>query len=247
MKLSVKNKVAFVSGSNRGIGKAITIELLEKGVSKVYAGARNINTLDELKTKYGARLIPVELDVTKDGTISKAAQIATEVEILINNTGTLSIGNFLGGNLLESLKTNLEINLWGMVKLTDVFMDTIREKKSGAIVSISSVGGLANMPMELTYSASKAAVHSVIQGLRGELKNTGILVAGVYPGPVETDFWRGHENDMTKASPKTVAENIIQAIQEGVEDIFPDATSKQVSAGYYQSPKALEKQFSNFI
>jgi len=246
MKLSIKNKVAFVSGASRGIGMAITIELLENGAKKVYAGARNIDDLKALKVKYKGRLVPLKLDITKDETIKEVAQIANDVEILVNNSGMLSVGNFLGGNLLESLKANLEVNLWGMVKLTDALMETIRKNDEGAIVSVSSVGGLANMPMELTYSVSKAAVHSVIQGLRGELKHTNILVSGVYPGPVDTDFWLGHENEMPKSTPKIVAENIVKAIQNGVEDIYPDDTSKQVSAGYNQSPKAIEEMFSKF-
>ena len=76
----IQGKVALVSGSNRGIGKAITIELLEKGAKKVYAGARNIGSLEELKSQYGDRLVPVELDVTKDNTISQVAENAKDVE-----------------------------------------------------------------------------------------------------------------------------------------------------------------------
>ena len=75
-KIDVEGKVALVSGSSRGIGKAITIELLENGVKKVYAGARDVSTLDELKEKYGERLVPVELDVTKDETIENVSNQA---------------------------------------------------------------------------------------------------------------------------------------------------------------------------
>jgi len=244
-KISIEGKVALVTGSNRGIGKALTVELLENGAKKVYACARDTSTLDELKVKYGEKLVPLELDVTDDASIANAAKTATDVQILINNAGIFAFGNFLKGNLLESLKTNLDVNLWGVVKLTNALLNTLKSQESAAILNVSSVAGLASMPMGLTYSASKAAVHSVTQGLRGELASTNILVSGVYPGPIDTEMTKGFE--MEKASPKTVAKNVIAGIKEGVEDIYPDPMSKQVGQAYASGPKAVEKQFSSYV
>lgn len=243
-KIQVEGKVAFVSGSNRGIGKALTIALLEHGAKKVYAGARNITKLESLKSCYGDRLVPVELDVTSDQSITNAANLATDVEILVNNAGIFSVGNFLKGNLLESLHTNFEVNVWGLVKLTHAFLESLRAKEAAAIVCVSSIIGLASMPMGLTYCASKAAVHSVIQGLRGELKDSKILVSGVYPGPIDTDMTK--ELEMDKDSPENVAENIIKGLIAGVEDIFPDSMSSEVGKAYFESPKAVESKFSGF-
>jgi len=243
-KMQIDGKVAFVSGSNRGIGKAVTIALLEHGAKKVYAGARDITKLDSLKSCYGERLVPVVLDVTNDHSINQAASLAKDVEILINNAGIFSVGNFLNGNLLESLHTNFEVNVWGLVKLTHAFLETLREKDTAAIACVSSIIGLASMPMGLTYCASKAAVHSVIQGLRGELNDSNILVSGVYPGPIDTDMTK--ELEMDKDSPENVAENIIKGLIAGDEDIFPDSMSSEVGKAYFESPKSVEKQFSAF-
>ncbi|MFK7772478.1 MAG: SDR family oxidoreductase [Saprospiraceae bacterium] len=245
MKVSIKGKTALVSGANRGIGKAITETLLDNGAKKVYAGARNVASLNDLKTKYGDRLIAVELDVTKDESIANAASTAGDIDILVNNAGVMSPGNFTNGNMLESMKTNFEVNVWGLTKLTNAFFNQMKKSESAAIVSISSVAGLANMPLISTYSASKAAVHSIVQGLRGELSDSNVLVCGVYPGPIDTDMAKGIE--MEKDSPENVARNILQAIEEGVEDVFPDAMSKQVGAGYMASPKAIETQFGGFV
>ena len=243
--MNIQGKTALVSGANRGIGKAITIELLEAGAKRVYAGARNTNTLTELHNTYGERLVPIELDVTKDDTIQHAAETAKDVDILVNNAGIFAFGNFLGGNLLESFDSNLQVNLYGLVKLTNAFLPTLKEKENAAIVCISTMAALANMPMGLTYSASKAAVHSTIQGLRGELHNTNILVTEVYPGPIDTDMTKDFD-DIEKDSPETVAKNVIIGIQEKKEDIFPDKMSQQVGPQYFTSPKTLEKQFSEF-
>jgi len=243
-RISIEGKVVFVSGSNKGIGKAVTIELLENGAKKVYAGARDIKTLKDLKSCYGERLVPVELDVTKDESVAMAGKMATDVEILINNSGVFSVGNFLNGNLLESLQTNFDVNVWGLVKLTNALLGSLRKQQSAAIVSVSSIIGLASMPMGLTYCASKAAVHSIIQGLRGELKDSNILVTGVYPGPIDTEMAKDLE--MEKDTPQNVAKNIVEGIKEGLEDIFPDVMSSQVGEAYFTSPKAVETQFSGF-
>lgn len=244
MKVSIKGKNALVSGANRGIGKAITESFLDNGANKVYAGARNVESLQGLKEKYGERLVPVELDVTDDNTIANAASQATDVDVLVNNAGVLVQGNFGGGNMLESLQTNFDVNVYGVVKLTDAFYNQIKDKDSGAILYVSSVAGLANMPVFSSYSASKAAVHSIVQGVRGELKNTNILVAGVYPGPIDTDMAKGFELD--KDSPENVANNIVNAMEAGIEDIYPDVMSTQIGQAYSASPKGVESEFANW-
>ena len=245
MKESINGKTALVSGANRGIGKAITEALLDNGAKKVYAGARNIASLNDLSTKYGDRLVPIELDVTKDESIANAASTATDVDILVNNAGVMVPGNFTHGNMLESMQTNFEVNVWGLAKLTNAFFNKMKTSESAAIVSIASVAGLANMPLASTYSVSKAAVHSIVQGLRGELRDSNVLVCGVYPGPIDTEMAKGITMD--KDTPENVAKNVIQAIEEGVEDVFPDVMSEQIGAGYMSSPKAVETQFGGFV
>jgi len=243
-KITIQGKIALITGANRGIGNAITKELLEKGAAKVYAAARDTDSLSELVEQYGEKVVAVQLDVTDDASIVKAAETATDVQILVNNAGIIPMGNFLGGNLIETLEANLEVNVWGLVKVTNAFVKPMAELESAAIVNISSMAGLGNMPMMLTYSTSKAAAHSITQGLRAELKDTGVLVSGVYPGPIDTDMTKGFE--MPKDSPENVARNVVQGIEDGNEDIFPDAMSQQMGALYMTSPKEVETQFGNF-
>lgn len=244
VKINVEGKVAFISGSNRGIGKAIVVEMLESGAKKVYAGARNISSLSALAEKYGERIVPVQLDVTNDESIKNATASLSDVEILINNAGVLAPGGFTTPDALDNLMSHLSVNVFGLVKLTNALVDSIKSKESGAIVNVSSVAGLGNMPMLGTYSASKAIVHSITQSVRGELANDNILVAGVYPGPIDTDMAKGFE--MEKDSPENVAKNIVASLANGEEDIFPDVMSTQVGAGYASSPKGIEKEFAAY-
>jgi len=244
-KIDPRGKVAFVTGANRGIGRSIVIALLDNGASKVYAAARDTTTLATLKEQYGDRLIPIELDVTKNETIQRAAEIATDVNILINNAGVLAFGGFFDDDVLNSLETNLNVNVWGLVRVSKAFINTLRKGESNAIVNLSSVAGLANMPMLGTYSASKAAVHSITQGMRGELAQDNIRVLGVYPGPIDTDMAAGFP--MEKESPENVANKLIDALKTDVDDVFPDPMAVQSGATYASQPKELERQFGSMV
>ncbi len=100
------------------------------------------------------------------------------------------------------------------------------------------------MPIASTYSVSKAAVHSITQGMRGELAKDNVLVMGVYPGPIDTDMAAGVE--VEKDSPENVARNLAEGLMDGVEDMFPDVMSKQIGEFYASNPKAVEQQFGGY-
>ena len=244
-KINPEGKTVFISGSNRGIGKAIAVELLEQGARKVYAGARDIESLNDLKEKYGDKLVPIKLDVTDQNSINDASSKVEDVDILVNNAGVFAVGGFLSDQGIESLESNLNVNLLGVAKLTKSVIDQLKQPKETAIINISSVAGLANMPMAGTYSASKAAVHSLTQGIRGELANDNVLVMGVYPGPIDTEMAK--DLPMEKDTPENVAKNIVNGLVEGKEDVFPDVMSEQVGSLYSTSPKSVENNFAAFV
>ena len=104
----------LVSGANRGIGKAITEELLNKGIRKVYAGARKLESLTELKEKYGDRLEPIQLDVTNQASVDNAAKVASDSTMLINNAGVMAHGGYKSENMLDSISQNIEVNVLGV-------------------------------------------------------------------------------------------------------------------------------------
>ncbi|MFT4851364.1 MAG: NADP-dependent 3-hydroxy acid dehydrogenase YdfG [Sediminicola sp.] len=244
-KINLQGKVALVTGANKGIGRAIVIELINQGAAKVYAGSRNINNLDSLISEFGDKVVPLELDVTNDTQIKKVVELATDINILVNNAGALHFGNFTDGGILEAIKENFEVNVYGTLKVTQAFLPTLKSKEQAAILNVSSIGGLANMPMGHGYSVSKAAVHSITQGLRGELKDTNVFVAGIYPGPIDTEMGnRGPRID--KDTPENVAISVVNGLQEGTEDIYPDMMAMQIGEAYASSPKSVEQMFARF-
>lgn len=247
MAVAVSGSVALVTGSNRGIGRALVEALLEKGAKKVYAGARKLDSLKELIEEFGDRVVGIELDVTNTEQIEAAAAAAPDVNLLINNAGVVGeMGVAITDPQNLSMgRREMEVNFFGTLAVSQAFAPILAANGGGGLVNISSVAGLVSFPPIPTYSASKAAVHSLTQSLRFGLQEQGTHVAGVYPGPVDTDMSK--DLPMAKASPTVVAGNILNALEEGQEEIFPDDMAQEMGAGYEQSPKELERQVTAMI
>ena len=241
----IEGKVAFVTGANRGIGRAFVEELLAAGAAKVYAGARNAQTLTDLVEKGNGRVVPVTLDVSKPETIEAAAAAHKDVAVLINNAGIASFEGLISADSTDAARNEMEINYFGVLNMTRAFAPTLAANGGGAIVNMSSIAGHVNFPMLGSYSASKAAVHSLTQGVRAELAAQGTLVVGVYPGPVDTDMAASFP--MEKASPKAVVQRILSAVATGEEDVYPDSAATEMHAGLLGDPKAFEKQVGEML
>lgn len=241
---TIDGSVALVTGANRGIGRALVEELLERGAAKVYAGARETERLHPLVEQFGERVVPLELDVTDDTQIEAAARVATDVQILLNNAGVVDGTSPAEPGGLEAAKREMEVNYFGILRLVSAFTPAL-EANGGAIGNVVSIGGLTNFTPYPTYSASKAAAHSMTQAYRALLGPRGIQVSGIYPGPVDTDMARDISFD--KATPRSVAARSLEGILAGEEEIFPDAMAEQFGAGWLQSPKASERQLAEML
>ncbi len=241
----IKGKAAFVTGANRGIGRAFVKELLAAGAAKVYAAARNTAALADLVETSGGRVVPVTLDVTKPETIRAAAAAHGDVAVLINNAGIAAFEGLISADGIEAARNEMEINYFGVLNVTRAFAPVLAKNGGGAIVNMSSIAAYVNFPVLGSYSASKAAVHSLTQGVRAELAAQGTLVVGVYPGPVDTDMAANFPAE--KATPASVAQKILAAVEAGEEDVHPDPTSVETYAGLIGDPKAVERQVGEML
>ncbi len=235
--MKLENQVIFVSGTNRGIGKAIIDALLKRKVKKVYAAARKI----EQSAWKDDRVVLIELDITSSPQIKQAAARAQDVNVLINNAGSLSGGSVLTATEQDLIR-DMQVNYFGTLNMIRAFEPLIAKNGPGAIANISSVVGLASMSQAAGYSASKAAVFSASQALRAELKNKNISVHTIFPGPIDTDMAR--DFNFPKTSSEVAAENIIKGIEAGSEDIFPDPFSVEIAGSWSKDPKAVERSFA---
>jgi len=240
--INLKEKSILITGANRGIGLALVEKSLEKDVNRVYATYRSAGNRSVLE-KFGRRVVPVRLDFGDKSTIADLSKSVPSLQVLINNAGLFTATNLLE-DTEEQLRNDLETNLFGTLAVSKALIPILKKEESAAIANLSSVAGLAPMPSFGGYSVSKAAVHSMTQSMRGQLRDSGIAVHGVYPGPVATRLTEGYDMETTPAS--VVAEKILEGIENGTEEIFPDAMSEQVGPLYHSSPKTLELNLSSF-
>lgn len=243
--MDIKGKTVLVTGANGGIGRALVEALLEKGVAKVYAAARSVAAVVELKHHDTERVVPLRLDVTHAPSVAAIAEQCRDVDLVINNAGVNRCVSLLDLTGMESAREEMEVNYFGTLAMCRAFSPVLAARGGGAIVNICSIIGLVNLPLNGTYCASKAAGHSLLQGLRAELIARNIHVIGAYPGPVDTRMTSGQE--MSKATPDQVAAAIVAGVENGDEDIFPDSMSLGVHAGLQKDSKQVEKEFAAMI
>ncbi len=241
----IEGKSALVTGANRGIGRAFVEELLAAGAARVYAAARNIETLADLVAKGNGRVVPLALDITKPDMIEAAARTYGDVALLINNAGVAAFEGIIDAQTGDPARDEMETNYFGTFNMIRSFAPVLAANGGGAIVNLSSIAAYVNFPVLGSYSASKAAVHSLTQGVRAELAAQGTLVVGVYPGPVDTDMAAGFPMD--KTPPNAVARTVLEGIEAGEEDIYPDPVSTEMHSGLLGDPKAVEKQAGEML
>jgi short-subunit dehydrogenase len=180
-------KSVLITGASSGIGKE-TAKLFTKKGFKVIATARNIERMEDLQ-ELGC--LNILMDVTNEESIQAAFEIMysknPQVDILINNAGYCQNG-FVEELTLSQLKHQFEVNVFGLIRISQMVLPKMRERRQGHIINIGSVGGDFTSPGAGAYHASKYALESFSDALRQELSNFGINVSLIKPGGVETAF-----------------------------------------------------------
>ena len=239
MNFSVKNKVALVTGANRGIGKSIVETLLKNGASKVYAAVRNLNSAADLVRASGGKVVAVEFDLAKAATIAAAAKIAKDVHLVVNNAGVLKVANPLAAGAIDALQFEIEVNVYGLIRTAQAFAPVLAANGGGAFVQLNSVVSLKNFADFATYSASKAAAYSITQGLRDQLKGQGTLVVSVHPGPIATDMADAAGLGAVAEPASLVADGIVAALAAGEFHVFPDTMARKFWSTYQGFARAV--------
>ncbi|QIZ75806.1 SDR family oxidoreductase [Ferrimonas lipolytica] len=232
MSFTIKDKVAFVTGANRGIGKSIVESFLQHGAKKVYLAVRNVESTKELEAKFGDKVVTIAADVADTDSVNRAAAQATDVDVVVNNAGVLGTTTPLADDVFDVLAHEMDINVYGLLRIAQAFADTLVNNQ-GALVQLNSVASIKNFSHVTSYAASKSASYSITQGLRDELGPKGVQIVSVHPGPIATDM--GSSAGFTNgASTNSVSEGIVDALAKGKFLLFPDEMAKQFE-GAYQS------------
>lgn len=215
------SKTILISGSTKGFGRAWTEAFLEKGY-KVAATARNIESLNDLKAKYGDAILPLTLDVNNRedsfAVVRKVQEHFGTIDILINNAGYALNGAVEEASEKEA-RAQFETNFFGTLWLTQAVLPIMRNQKSGHIIQVSSILGITTLPNLGLYNATKFAVEGLTETLSQEVKQFGINVTLVEPNGYVTDIWgNGFNSESIPAY-----EGIRKAIAEGHD---PDTFGK---------------------
>lgn len=242
--LSVSGCTALVTGANQGIGFGFVEALLARGAGKVYATGRRPEALDAAVALDPQRVIAAELDIVVAEHRASVVAKASDVDLLINNAGIpgSDLGEerrFLSASTLDDARHVMEVDYWAQAEMCRAFAPGMIERGRGTIVNILSVGAMFCLPEYSTYCAAKAAAAIMTQGVRAELSEHRILVAGVYTGGVATRM--SAKNHQEHMPPIDHANQVLDALEAGQEDIFAGARSDLIRDAVRSDPKAFER------
>lgn len=230
---AIAGSTVLVTGGSRGIGKALVESLYARGAKKVYATARDPRTV----THPDAVALPLE--VTDVASVASVAEQAHDVNILINNAGAAVAASFLTSPV-EDVRREFETNFYGTLHVTRAFAPVIEANGGGHLLNVASV--LSWLAFSGSYSASKAALWSMTNSLRVELKPRGITVTGLHVAYVDTDL-TAHIT-APKTSPESVAEQALDGIEADAYEVLADDLSRQAKAGLAGDLAALYPQLA---
>ena len=229
--ITIEGKTVLVTGANRGLGEALVTETLERGAARVYAGTRRPLVHSD------QRVTQLTVDVTDPTQIANAVEHVGALDVLINNAG-VSLPDALTDR--AALEHHLAVNLYGTWGMIDSFLPLLA-RAQGTVVNVVSLAAFAAVPVLPAYSISKAAAYSLTQSMRALAAGQGVTVHAVMAGPIDTDMVRGL--DIPKASPASVAARILDGLERGEEEIFPDPLSQGLAESWRAGLlKELERQ-----
>jgi NAD(P)-dependent dehydrogenase (short-subunit alcohol dehydrogenase family) len=215
----IEGAAALVTGGNRGFGRAIVEELLDRGAAKVYATSRSP------QPSHDERIVPLVLDVADDDAVAAAARDARDVSIVINNAGITLSTPVLRAPLAD-IRSELDTNLFGTIRVARAFAPILAGHPSSALVNVLSV--LSWVSFGTGYEISKAAAWSATNSMRLQLREQGTTVTALHVGYMDTDMTANIR--APKADPRDIARQTADAILEGKYEILADETTRTVKA-----------------
>ncbi len=226
--MNIENSTVLITGANRGIGLAFAKAFLARGAKKVYAGSR-----DPAKINL-AGVTPIQLDVNSADDAQAAAKLAKDVTIVVNNAGIANLGSFMADNAEAVLRSHLEPNVLGPLRVSRAFAPVLAHNGGGALVNVASIASWISSPLLASYAVSKSALWSLSNGLRNDLRAQGTHVMTLHMGFVDTDLTKGLE--MPKSTPEEIVERTLQALEAGALEVLADDMTKQVKSALSAEP-----------
>ncbi|APC78211.1 SDR family oxidoreductase [Staphylococcus aureus] len=212
------DKIAVVTGAGSGIGEAIATLLHEEGAKVVLAG-RNKEKLQNVANQLSQDSVKVvPTDVTNKEEVDELIKIAQQtfggLDIVINSAGQM-LSSKITDYQVDEWDSMIDVNIKGTLYTVQAALPTMLEQSSGHLINIASISGFEVTKSSTIYSATKAAVHTITQGLEKELAKTGVKVTSISPGMVDTAITAAYNpSDRKKLDPQDIAEAVLYALTQ---------------------------------
>ncbi len=251
--MDIKGKVIVVTGAGGGVGRQLTLQLLEKG-AEVAAVDINQEALNEtFKAAKSNSMLSLHIaNITDYGAIEKLANDVTDnhdkVDGIINNAGIIQPFIDVNDLTMDQINRVMNVNFYGTLNMVKVFLPLLLKRPEAHITNVSSMGGFLPVPGQVAYGASKAAVKLLSEGLYSELKGTNVGVSVVIPGGIATDIMKnsGVDTDVSTVdskmskmllTPEKAAELIIKSMEKNKFRMYIGKDSKLLNKVYKFFPK----------
>ena len=243
--MKIKGCTALVTGSNRGLGHAMVLALLDAGAAKVYATARDTRALQPLVASSGGRVAALALDVTRDEQIAAAAKACGDVSLLVNNAGINRNQGLIAAAGLDDARAEMTSNYFGTLAMCRAFAPVLKANGGGAIVNVLSILAKATIPAMGSLCASKAASLRMTEGVRAELAAQGTRVVALMTGALDTDMARDFQGP--KSAPADVAAALLAGIDDGAEEVYHGPMPEWINGALKGDAKGLEKELAKYL
>lgn len=216
---SLSGRHVLVTGANGGLGEQFVAQALERGAAKVYAAARSTRSWDD------PRVEALALDLNDAEAPARAAAVAADVDLLINNAAIAPAGDSISGPE-EELRRIFETNFFGTLRVSNAFAPVLAANGGGTLINILSAAAWVSMPTG--YAASKAAMWSATNALRIQLRGQGTHVVGLLVGMIDTPMTAGWE--VPKVTAASVVAQAYDAVTDGSLEVLADDVTRDLKS-----------------
>ena len=241
----------LVTDAKSATGLALVRALVKAGADIVWAGHaepwKKMPGADDVAAL--PQVTRVALDLTDGRSVDElAGEIGGKVDIVINSAEVHRTYGIAARRGTDAARAEMDVNYFGLLRLAQAFGPALKGRSADGIthavawVNLLSIYALANFPPHGTFSASKAAAHSLAQCLRAEMRMAGIRVINVFPGPVD-DEWNQNQPP-PKLSPDALASAVVKALRDGAEDVYPGDVAQEWLERWRDDPRVLERELA---
>ncbi len=246
-----KFRKVLVTDGKSPVGQAVARAMVKAGADIVWVGVaepwKKPPGFDELLALPQVTAVP--LDVTDSRSVQTlGGELGGKVDIVVNNAEVHRTFGIASRPGTDSAREEMEVNYFGLLRLSQAFGGALKARAADgptsacAWVNLLSIYALSNFPPHGTFSASKAAALSLAQCLRAEMRQAGIRVINLFPGPID-DEWN-QTLPPPKLAPAAVASAIVKALRDGVEDVYPGEVAQEWLERWRENPKVLERELA---